>query len=225
MKEVRIRSTVVLAMVVAFGLTTGCSKESNTQSETEEITNMVETSTEEITSAQTSDDDVQAEEITSAQTADDPIQAEVNDWWKEKNELKHEAIDLIVQIDQNESSIDPDLFDEITYKQREFDKFRDLSRKNLSAEAYEELYYDIEDNWWSPIIYANQTFYLPADYYVSVGWASDNVIVDSNNEDCNKQRVYTLKDSSKAGYLVTVAAETPSRVVLIEPGTTTIHFQ
>lgn len=210
MKEARIRSTVVLAMVVAFGLTTGCSKKSNTQSETEEITNMVETST---------------EEITSAQTADDAIQAEVNAWWKEKNKLNNEAINLIFQIDQNESSIDPDLFDELTYKQREFDKFRDLSRKNLSAEAYEELYYDIEDNWWSPIIYANQTFYLPADYYVSVGWASDNVIVDSNNEDCNKQRVYTLKDSSKAGYLVTVAAETPSRVVLIEPGTTTMHFQ
>lgn len=158
------------------------------------------------------------------ETSKKDVKSEIDSYWKEKNRLNNEAIKLIKRVDKNDS-MDKKLLSELLYKQEEFDLYRNLSRKELSLDAYKELHYDIEsDNgFWQPIQYAEQSFYLPAHYFVKAIW-EDNVVIDKNNDDWDSERVYKLKDSTKAGYLLLDPLESEKRLVVIMPGSTIEFF-
>jgi len=118
----------------------------------------------------------------------------------------------------------------------EFEALREEGR-NLSAEAYAEIEWYVED-WWSiPLLtvkdpYLDQldngekiitlisvkdgSFTIGSEYYRWVKWA-DNVKIDTNNENTSVERHYQIIDKSRPAYLLIESSETPLELYQILP--------
>jgi len=162
-------------------------------------------------------EETQATTEVTTQTAEASIQAEVDAYYASREELNQKACELIEKVSK-EATMDEELLDDIESVQTKLDMLKASSRKTLSPEAYEELYYEIELYGWEPVIYANQRFYLKPGFFLHANW-SQNVIIDEDNGNVELDRIYYLKDESKPGYLLLKGVETPQRLVIILPGT------
>lgn len=191
--------TIIFGVIIIVAIFAGCGGTS-----TEETTTQVTTT-----------------EATTA--SEEAVKAEVDEFYAERSKLSKEATELINKVKEKDK-MDPDLFDDITYSNRDYKRFMDMSRKQLSPAAYEEVYYDLEDYDYSPIIYSNRSYYIPSNYFITAEW-SDNVAIPDNNDDYSQQRVYTLIDDSKPGYLLIGQSELPPMVILIRPGDALIDFE
>lgn len=225
MRRRTLLETLVIFIVISMFafLLVGCDGNSAATQNTETTTVIKETQN---TSAVTTT----VEQIctTSAiSTADEPImetdvEKEIREWEENKSKLCFEAYPIISKVEDNEV-MTGELFHDIVRCQFKFDEFREMSRKTLSNDAYKKLYsYLDDDNFWQPLVYANQKFYLPAHCFVTSCW-SDNVIIPENNKNYDQDRVYTLRDQTKCGFLLLEPTENSKRLVVIEPGDAYYH--
>lgn len=156
------------------------------------------------------------------------------EFWKTKNTLSSEAMNLLEYVKAMET-ISPRLLVDLEMIQEDIEGIR-KEAINLPESDYEKIKDSVTDDneWYQPIIYVEDgyelkdmgsddwnfmykdgNFKIKGHYWRTVAW-SQNIMVDKNNDDVYAERTYTVIEPLKPAYMLISSAETPLQLVIIK---------